>query len=50
MPLDPRAQRLLHMLSASAGDAEPQTAVERRRGLASLTEMAGGEPPEIWAV
>ena len=38
------------MLSASAGDGEPQTAVERRRGLASLTEMAGGEPPEVWAV
>ena len=50
MPLDSRAQRLLHMLAASAGDAGPQTVEDRRRGLASLTEMAGGEAPEVASV
>lgn len=38
------------MLAASAGDAGPQTVEDRRRGLASLTEMAGGEAPEVASV
>ncbi len=50
MPLDPRAQRLLHMLSVSAGVAEPETADDRRRGLASLTASVGGEAPYVASV
>ncbi len=38
------------MLSVSAGAAEPQTAEERRSGLASLTASVGGEAPTVASV
>ena len=38
------------MLSVSADAAEAQSALDRRRGLASLTAGVGGEPPEIAVV
>jgi acetyl esterase len=47
MPLDPRVQRLLHMLSASAGATRLETAEDRRRGLTSLTAAVGGEAPDM---
>ena len=50
MPLDPRAERLLRMLSASAQDPQAETVEDRRRGLSSLTEMVGGASPEVAAV
>ncbi len=50
MPLDPRAQRLLHMLSASAQGPASQSVEDRRSGLASLTAMVGGEAPQMAAV
>ena len=50
MPLDPRAQRLLHMLSVSADAAQAETAEERRRGLASLTASVGGGAPDVATV
>ena len=47
MSLDPRAERLLRMLSALGGGVAAGTALERRRSLENLAEMAGGSPPEV---
>jgi acetyl esterase/lipase len=50
MPLDPRAQRLLHMLSVSASGSPAETADDRRRSLASLTASVGGAAPDVPSV
>jgi acetyl esterase/lipase len=50
MPLDPRAERLLRMLSASTDGPRAETTEDRRRGLASLAEMVGGAAPDMAAV
>lgn len=50
MPLDPRAQRLLHMLAASAADAPMESAEDRRRSLINLAQAVGGEAPAVAAV
>jgi acetyl esterase/lipase len=50
MPLDPRAQRLLHMLSVSADAIQAESTEDRRRGLASLTASVGGAAPAVAAV
>ncbi len=47
MPLDPRVQRLLHMLSVSASENEAESIEDRRRGLASLTASVGGPAPAV---
>jgi acetyl esterase/lipase len=50
MTLDPRVERLLRMLSVSTGDAQAETVEGRRRGLSSLTALAGGAPLAVASV
>jgi acetyl esterase/lipase len=46
VPLDPRAARFLKLLAAASGEAQAETAEDRRRSLTALAETAAGPPVE----